>query len=63
MNKVLQAAGRVIRTATDTGVVVLLDDRYSQMSYRRLFPRHWQSVEEVTMDTVEEKLKCFWERL
>ncbi|SCW65472.1 Rad3-related DNA helicase [Lachnospiraceae bacterium C10] len=62
MNKVLQAAGRVIRTATDAGVVALLDDRYSQMSYRRLFPRHWQSVEEVTMDTVEEKLKSFWER-
>ena len=41
MNKVLQAAGRVIRTETDRGVVLLLDDRFAQESYRRLFPPHW----------------------
>ena len=41
MNKVLQAAGRVIRTEADKGVVLLLDDRFSQGAYRRLFPRHW----------------------
>ena len=41
MNKVLQAAGRVIRTESDRGVVLLLDDRFAQESYRRLFPPHW----------------------
>ena len=41
MNKVLQAAGRVIRTETDRGVVLLLDERFNYADYRRLFPEHW----------------------
>ena len=45
MNKVLQAAGRVIRTETDRGVVLLLDDRFTQEGYRRLFPRHWAHIQ------------------
>lgn len=42
MNKVLQAAGRVIRDATDQGVVLLLDARFTTPRYRTLFPEHWQ---------------------
>lgn len=38
MNKVLQAAGRVIRTQEDRGVVLLLDDRFARTEYTRLFP-------------------------
>lgn len=38
MNKVLQAAGRVIRTQEDRGVVLLLDDRFARAEYTRLFP-------------------------
>ncbi|MBQ5431093.1 MAG: ATP-dependent DNA helicase [Lachnospiraceae bacterium] len=60
MNKVLQAAGRVIRTAKDVGVVALLDDRYLQEGYRRLFPRQWKDVTVVTENTVEEELELFW---
>ena len=41
MNKVLQAAGRVIRTSEDKGVVLLLDDRFARSEYTRRFPRHW----------------------
>jgi Rad3-related DNA helicase len=41
MNRVLQAAGRVIRTENDRGIVVLIDDRYATPDYRRLFPSHW----------------------
>ena len=41
MNRVLQAAGRVIRTEYDRGIVVLIDDRYAAPDYRRLFPSHW----------------------
>ena len=41
MNKVLQAAGRVIRTETDTGVALLIDERYASPRYKRLFPEHW----------------------
>jgi Rad3-related DNA helicase len=41
MNKVLQAAGRVIRTETDRGIVLLLDERFNYSYYKRLFPEHW----------------------
>ena len=42
MNKVLQAAGRVIRTVEDVGVIELLDERFLQSEYRALFPREWE---------------------
>lgn len=42
MQKVTQAVGRVIRTETDTGVALLLDDRYSYPAYQRLMPEHWR---------------------
>jgi Rad3-related DNA helicase len=45
MNRVLQAAGRVIRREEDCGVIVLIDDRYATEKYRTLFPEHWQNVE------------------
>lgn len=44
VNRVLQAAGRVIRTPTDRGVVVLLDDRWLEEPYRRMLPAHWEDV-------------------
>lgn len=61
-NKILQAAGRVIRSATDRGVVLLLDDRFSKPAYHRLFPRHWQHMR--TLQTTEEladALQRFWQ--
>ncbi len=63
MNKVLQAAGRVIRTVEDAGVIALLDERFLQHAYRRLFPREWQGYEEVTADTVAGSVMRFWERI
>ena len=42
--KVLQAAGRVIRDDSDTGFVVLIDERYDRMDYRVLFPDHWRPL-------------------
>lgn len=60
MNKVQQAAGRVIRTMEDRGAVLLLDSRFLQKSYMGLFPREWSQVETVTLDSVEDKLKLFW---
>jgi len=44
MNRVLQAAGRVIRTEKDRGVVILADDRYNTPEYRTLFPPHWKNA-------------------
>ncbi len=44
MNRVLQAAGRVIRTEEDKGLVLLLDDRFARDQYRRLYPKHWSHM-------------------
>ena len=61
MNKVLQAAGRVIRTETDRGVVLLLDDRFTQEGYRRLFPRHWAHIQYLSgTDSLRRALDDFW---
>lgn len=60
MNKVLQAAGRVIRTETDRGVVLLLDDRFMLRQYRGIFPREWAEYELCTVRDVGEKLERFW---
>lgn len=61
MNKVLQAAGRVIRTQEDIGVVTLLDERFQQLAYRRMFPREWERYEVVNVDVLERKLERFWD--
>lgn len=60
MNKVLQAAGRVIRTVSDIGVIELLDERFLRREYRELFPREWQSYEVCNVGNVAEKLQQFW---
>ena len=60
MNKVLQAAGRVIRTIEDVGVIELLDDRFLQSDYKGLFPREWENYKICTADNVTELLEPFW---
>lgn len=60
MNKVLQSAGRVIRTAEDVGVVALLDERFLEYQYRRMFPREWSSYEIVNVDEISGRVEKFW---
>ncbi len=60
MNKVLQAAGRVIRTREDIGVVALLDDRFLKGSYRALFPREWKDFKTISTTTVKNGISQFW---
>lgn len=60
MNKVLQAAGRVIRTADDVGIIALLDERFQQYTYRKMFPREWENHEVVSLDTISKKVERFW---
>lgn len=60
MNKVMQAAGRVIRTEKDRGVVVLLDERFGQAAYRSMFPREWGSPQRCRIQTVDSMLSAFW---
>lgn len=62
MNRILQAAGRVIRRPEDRGVVVLLDDRYAEEPYLHLYPEHWEQISSVSEPTdLYEYLKAFWE--
>ncbi len=60
MNKVLQAAGRVIRTEKDRGIIVLLDDRFLRSDYQRLFPREWNHFVTVRENSFREPLSRFW---
>ena len=62
MNKVLQAAGRVIRTGEDRGIILLLDDRFLRPEIQAMFPREWSEYAPVTRNTVFEWLKRFWDR-
>ena len=61
-NKVLQAAGRVIRTPEDKGVVLLIDSRFGRAEYRQLFPSHWAHCRWLYGPAqLADQLKGFWE--
>ena len=60
MNKVLQAAGRVIRTEEDKGVIALLDDRFAGRRYLEIFPREWGKLTYCNVKTIGEKVEQFW---
>lgn len=60
--KVLQAAGRVIRSESDRGVVVLMDERYGERSMWRLLPSHWRHMKLTgDPDSLGEILRRFWD--
>ena len=61
MNKVLQSAGRVIRTESDRGVILLLDDRFRAMRDREVFPREWQQYQLGSVKNLEQEIRTFWE--
>jgi DNA excision repair protein ERCC-2 len=60
MTRVVQAAGRLIRRATDRGVVCLIDDRFLAKEFRPYLPRHWQPVRTPTRD-LSASLRAFWQ--
>ncbi len=60
MNKVMQAAGRVIRTARDVGVIGLLDERFLRRDYQALFPREWADARTCRLETLPALLDEFW---
>lgn len=61
MNKVLQSAGRVIRTETDRGIILLLDERFMLRQYREIFPREWTGCRACSAGTLGMMLREFWE--
>ena len=60
MNKVLQSAGRVIRTREDRGAILLLDERFTQKQYYQLFPREWFPNQAVNLNNILAVLEEFW---
>ena len=61
LRRVLQAAGRVIRTERDRGVVILMDTRYRQEKYAELFPPHWDVQGVKKLSDLNAQLKAFWD--
>lgn len=61
INKVLQAAGRVIRTNEDRGIILLLDERFLQSDYTPLFPREWNERRVCDVRQLKREVDCFWE--
>ena len=62
MNKVRQAAGRLIRTDRDRGVILLLDDRFLTPRSRSLFPLEWADLRRTDLSRIEEELNSFWKK-
>ncbi len=64
INRVLQAAGRVIRTTTDRGVVLLIDSRFGENKYKKLLPAHWnqQIIHTTDIHKLTNALKNFWRK-
>lgn len=61
MNKVLQSAGRVIRTEYDRGIIVLLDERFMGRQYQEIFPREWSGYKVCQLETLRGQLEEFWD--
>ena len=62
MNKVLQAAGRVIRTAQDIGMILLMDERFLEMENQKLLPTDWESYYVVNQNNCGQVLEEFWKK-
>ena len=60
MNKVMQAAGRVIRTMEDRGVIGLLDERFLHSEYQNTFPKEWDDICVATKETAGDVVSEFW---
>lgn len=62
LNKIMQAAGRVIRTEEDRGMILLLDERYGYNHYKNLLPRDW-IPKGVTLKSFSQVLSLEWQRI
>lgn len=65
MNRVIQSAGRVIRSEEDRGIILLLDKRFTYENYAELLPREWyiDSPSELVRKQYLEELKYFWQEI
>ncbi len=64
MNNVLQAAGRLIRSSHDVGVILLLDQRFASYRYTQLFPPHWRNYQRIpSLDRLTSTINDFWNQM
>jgi DNA excision repair protein ERCC-2 len=63
MAKAVQAAGRVIRSETDRGVIILMDRRFMDPSYVKSMPKDWfeASPRELVSGSILSDVSAFWE--
>jgi Rad3-related DNA helicase len=59
LSRIVQAAGRLIRSPDDRGVVCLVDPRFANPALHLYFPEHWQ-VQPTTTEDLKNRLKTFW---
>ena len=60
MNRVMQAVGRVIRTESDRGIALLLDERFARSEYRCMFPREWENHGICSIKDAALRIRDFW---
>jgi DNA excision repair protein ERCC-2 len=60
MNRVLQAVGRVIRSESDRGMVLLIDNRFAHTQYRGLFPSWWNPRKVNSLEHIRQIAAEFW---
>lgn len=63
MSRVIQSAGRVIRSGEDRGIIVLMDQRFTRKSYAEAMPNDWfeKSVRELVSQSILKDLSEFWQ--
>lgn len=63
LNKVIQAVGRVIRSETDRGIAILIDDRFNSSKYYSLYPKEWSHLKIINrLDLLKKQLSTFWRK-
>ena len=60
INRVFQAAGRLIRSESDRGVILLIDKRFSTMQYQPLFPKEWRPIRVKDNEQLGDIIQAFW---
>lgn len=64
LNRIMQAAGRVIRTESDRGIVVLIDDRLRDPFCRKMFPPSWRHLKYLPdRNALSAYIARFWENV
>ncbi|MBN2697042.1 MAG: ATP-dependent DNA helicase [Bacilli bacterium] len=64
LNKVVQAVGRVIRSDTDRGIAILMDDRFASSRYLSLYPKEWQHLKIYdNPDLIRKEIASFWKKV